>query len=262
MNSPPRIIDVVFERRAERRWPLWLGGLAAALLHVAVIGLTADRERSLASWSAELSVAVHQELTQTREVEFPEPPPPTEMAAPPAEAKPEPAQPRPLRLRTPTPAPAPAAASRALTAPTSTPVDLTQQTLIVGQTATSLGGVTLAGATGATVGYGDPPGSGPASDTEAGPGRSRPVQLAQAEWRCPWPAAADEALIDAQTATIAVWVDAEGTVLDTRIVHDPGYGFGAAAQRCAQKTRFSPARDRKGQPIRAWSPAIRVHFSR
>ena len=43
---------------------------------------------------------------------------------------------------------------------------------------------------------------------------------------------------------------------------DPGFGFGAAARLCAQRTRFEPARDPAGEMIGALSPPIRVHFFR
>ena len=61
---------------------------------------------------------------------------------------------------------------------------------------------------------------------------------------------------------IRVVVTARGAVESAEIVTDPGDGFGAAALACARRTRFSPALDPRGRPIRARSPAIRVHFTR
>ena len=92
--------------------------------------------------------------------------------------------------------------------------------------------------------------------------RSPPVALASSEWNCPWPVEADGLALDEQVATIRVVVDVRGAVETAELVADPGDGFGRAALACARRTRFSPALDRDGRPIRARSPAIRVHFTR
>ena len=55
---------------------------------------------------------------------------------------------------------------------------------------------------------------------------------------------------------------ADGSVEASEVVQDPGSGFAAAALRCARATRFTPATDADGRPIRAVSPPIRVHFYR
>jgi TonB family protein len=61
---------------------------------------------------------------------------------------------------------------------------------------------------------------------------------------------------------VRVTVGPEGRVESVRLVSDPGWGFGAAAVRCARAARFGPALDLQGRPVRASSPPIRVRFSR
>jgi len=94
------------------------------------------------------------------------------------------------------------------------------------------------------------------------PSRAAPVSLRSGQWNCPWPDTAADLPLDEQTATIRVTVRADGSVEATDIVEDPGDGFAPAAQRCARATRFTPATDVEGRPIRATSPPIRVHFYR
>jgi protein TonB len=61
---------------------------------------------------------------------------------------------------------------------------------------------------------------------------------------------------------VRAWVRADGSVEQASVVSDPGHGFGTAAINCTQHTRFNPARDAQGRPIRALSPPIRVRFTR
>ena len=62
--------------------------------------------------------------------------------------------------------------------------------------------------------------------------------------------------------TYMIDVDAQGRVTAATLLSDPGYGFGAAALRCARQHRFLPATDVAGRPIAASSPPIRVRFWR
>lgn len=61
---------------------------------------------------------------------------------------------------------------------------------------------------------------------------------------------------------LRVAVDRRGRAARGEIVADPGDHFGEAALACALKTQFTPARDRNGAAIEAWSPPIRVRFYR
>jgi glutaminase len=45
------------------------------------------------------------------------------------------------------------------------------------------------------------------------------------------------------------------------VLADPGHGFGTEAVRCAIDTRWSPALDREGNPIRG-TAIVRVRFTR
>jgi protein TonB len=94
------------------------------------------------------------------------------------------------------------------------------------------------------------------------PDRSRPVSLDDPDWKCPWPREAEMEQIDEQIAIVRVLVRPDGSVESASVVKDPGHGFGQAAVACAMRTRFEPARDRMGRPIRAQSPPVRVRFTR
>lgn len=83
-----------------------------------------------------------------------------------------------------------------------------------------------------------------------------------AEWDCPFPPEADKAKIDHAVVTMIVRVAADGTPKECKLVVDPGYGFGAAAAKCAMAREFTPAQDAQGNPIEGMTPPIRVHFER
>ena len=65
-----------------------------------------------------------------------------------------------------------------------------------------------------------------------------------------------------QSVTVRVTVRADGSVERASVIRDPGDGFGEAAVACALKTRFTPALNRAGEPIKAKSPPIKVRFTR
>jgi protein TonB len=65
-----------------------------------------------------------------------------------------------------------------------------------------------------------------------------------------------------QSVLLQVVVRADGSVESVRVLQDPGDGFGRTAIACAKTTRFTPALDAEGRPIRATSPPIRVRFKR
>jgi protein TonB len=95
--------------------------------------------------------------------------------------------------------------------------------------------------------------------TPGAPDLSRPVSLEEKDWNCPFPR---ETETDEQTVMLRVVVGADGTVESVKILGDPGSGFGQQAFACAMRTKFSPARDRQGRPIKAQSPPLRVRFTR
>jgi protein TonB len=110
-------------------------------------------------------------------------------------------------------------------------------------------------------GVGDHPNDPSAARSGSGD-RSGGVALGERSWSCPWPREAEAQRIDEQTVVIKVVVDPDGTVASATVVSDPGHGFGRAAVACALHTRFIPARDRDGRPIRAESPSVLVRFTR
>jgi protein TonB len=197
----------------------------------------------------------------------PTPPPPREPPAEKPQVKPPPARVAAEPLARPEPAsPAPPAQAGAIVAQEPDPsaaVDFTDQPFVTGTANAYAGGLTAA--------TGTNPIAVPTSDIDphaapgpqlAAPDLSTRVSLQDDSWSCPWPSDAETAQIDEQTVTIRVVVEPDGSVASTEIISDPGHGFGPAAATCAVQTHFTPAHDRKGAPVRAKSPPIRVRFTR
>jgi len=268
LTDSPRIVDLVFQGKPPRG-RRGLGALLfAAALHAALGLWLLDQRSTLEGWSAEVAARVHEELNRVEIVELPppepppEPPPPSE-PAPPLEATPPPtppaSTPRAPRTRLKVGNP-PAQAGKVLAAPPGA-LDLTGDIFVQGKGDAYAGGATSPGGTGQrpVARAGTPP---PQPAKPSRPSRAAPVSLRSGQWNCPWPDAAADLPLDEQTATIRVTVRADGSVETSNIVEDPGDGFGPAALRCARATRFTPATDADGRPIRAVSPPIRVHFYR
>ncbi len=91
-------------------------------------------------------------------------------------------------------------------------------------------------------------------------GAARPPRM-KPQVKCDFPTAADAAKIDRASVVLGVDVAADGTVTRTKLISDPGYGFGAAAQRCAKSFKFDPALDDRGIAT-ASSVPVRVMFRR
>jgi protein TonB len=286
MTGQP-IFDVIDgQLQASRDRPLRRHALAAAVV-VAIYGALA-----LATWGAhttrgprniDRTAVAALDLANQPTVELVAPPAPAPMPAAAVPARASPARPPPRRhaaapASAPTaPAPpiAPARAASIVTTETpSAPPPRSADAIVTGEAASSPGGTTAPTipAVGTVSGVGSiasdatatrqatPGGSGDGADGRAD--QARPVTLAAGTWSCAWPAEADAEQIDEQTVILRVGVATDGTVQQAQIVSDPGRGFGRAAVACARATRFRPALDRRGRPLAAWSPPIRVHFSR
>lgn len=188
-----------------------------------------------------MAALIHEELNAQAPIAIETPP------VPELESKPKPPV---RRVIAPKPAP-PAAAAQVISvdARSKGPVDLTENTFIVGNSKTYVGGITSSQGTSIK----------PVLDK---PSLARSVLLAANEWRCAWPASAVNEDIYEQFVVLSVVVAANGKVEQANLVSDPGYGFGGAAVNCALRTRFTPALDADGKPIRARSPSIRVRFTR
>jgi protein TonB len=263
------IIEVIFEASKPKRSAQLLAGAVAALAtHGAFFVWAALAEPSLESWAADVAMRVHaalhhEQIVELAEPALPPPPPPAPEAPPPKDLTKSPPPVRPARARAVPPAPAQAGAIVAREPDPSAPVDLTADSYVSGSANAYAGGITASrGTNPKAVDPGDvEPATGPSSAV-GGPDQSRPVALEAAEWRCAWPREADAEQIDEQTAVIRVVVRPDGSVESAQVVQDPGFGFGAAAVRCALGTRFVPAEDRQGRRVRAKSPPIRVRFTR
>jgi protein TonB len=261
-----RIVDVVLAGRVDRPAGRSVLALVVAMaVHIGLLAWATASGESLGSWSAQLAARIHEELGRERVVELTPPPPPPPKPAPPAEPPPQrqpvarAAHPAPRRADSRPPPPAQAGKIIAQEEAPRAPLDLTGDTFVTGTAQAYAGGVT------------SPTGTNPNAvesrevDAKAPPGepdRSHPVGLADEDWRCPWPHDAEAEQIDEQVAVVRVIVRPDGTVASARIVRDPGHGFGDAAVACAMRTRFTPAADPSGRPIKAESPPVRVRFTR
>lgn len=282
MTESVRIVDVVFSDRIASKAPLVAAIFLALALHVAVVAGALGQRPRLDGWAAEVAAQVHRELTREVALDPPKPPdapkaappPPPVASDPPVLPPPVPAKPAPERAR---PAAKPAAAAAVLTAPAAETADLTGATIVSGQARVAPGGVTTQDGTGTTVGGHGEPAKGPAAPApaaaqpaetmhkakvEPAEDKSQPVSLDGDDWNCAWPDEADEAQINQQSVTIRAVVRADGSAESVTILQDPGHGFGKAAQVCAMRTKFHPALDKTGSPIRDKSPPIRLRFTR
>ena len=245
-----RIVDIIFERSvtAKKRETFSLALAIAIVLHGGLLVFAARSEPSLQAWSASVALQVHDELQNEDIVTLePEKPPPKEIEEAPRTLAPRSDAPSPA-----TPTAAPAAAEAVMTH--DAPLDLTSDTIVSGEARVSPGGPS------ASSGTRTAPAAKDAQPAVAD--RSRTVTLESDDWSCAWPSTAQGEVVDEQKVVIKVEVGADGRVINAAIVRDEKGGFGDAALACARRTRFVPARDRDGQPLRAWSPPIEVRFER
>jgi len=260
-----------------------VGLLLGLALHGGLVVLAQAFEPDLHAWGHEVAHKIREELRNQQPISLPKAPPP-------APAKPPP---EPVATTEPVPTPSPSSPAKApdpklaarpsrpaashpdapvrgrpdaLAPGPAGPIDLTATRYAAG--AGTLDGDPNGGGGGPTGPAGGPPigPGGPSRPAEAprpvdAPDRSRRLALADRDWSCPWPAAADDAKIDRQSVVLQVVVDARGKALTARATKDPGFGFGAAAVACALRARYAPARDREGVSIRAESP-LQLEFFR
>jgi len=251
----------------------WLLALAVVSLVVAAGGILAWRsEPTVADWAAAIALRIHKELDDDRSVTLEPPvvpvapPPPVPSPVPPApasRAEAAPHAPHPLAPRSGAPGPAKAQAL-AGAAPAEAPVDFGELAFVTGTSATAgFGRVSGSGTREGGEGRNGKAGEDGLDPSEGkGPALARAVTLSEDAWDCPWPSSADEHERDEAEVDLSVEVAPDGHVAHVRILRDPGFGFGAAARACALRTPFTPALNRGGQPVIAWSPTIRVIFRR
>jgi protein TonB len=250
------VLGVVRPTGRPRRSALALG--VALAIHLAVLAAALGSRPSAAAWADALAARLHRELGRETVVD-PAPAPPIEPPRPPP---PPPAQPRAVATARPPGPPAPAQAGRViarLPGP-SEPLDLTGEAFVTGAATTYAGGVTAATGTSTAPVYAE------AVDRQAPPAATpsmaRPVSLAEDEWSCPWPQAAETAELDEAIALVRVRVRPDGSAAAATLLRDPGTGFGPAAVDCALRARYTPAAGPDGLPVESESPPIRVRFTR
>jgi periplasmic protein TonB len=248
-----------------QRLRLAVAVVLAVLLHGAVAFGGLVRLFELGDFARRIQAGMQQRIHANMQVALepepePEPEPPSEEPEPEPEPppKPEPKAPPPQKSERPPepepPAPAAAQAGRVLTAEPDPdePVDLTGTTFVQGNADAYAGGVTASSGTSnravrapAARADGVPGGKGtaPAGAVD----RSRAANVVERRWDCPFPPEADR--INFEKVNVVVTVSAQGKALDVQVLHDPGNGFGRAAQRCALQKAYVPELDRTGTAV-------------
>jgi protein TonB len=136
---------------------------------------------------------------------------------------------------------------------------LTDNSFVQGNADYYAGGITASKGT-ATTAVRDraarPDGVVGGTGTAPGVDRSRAAGTVERNWDCPFPAEAELEQINYQQVRVAVTVSAAGKALDVKVIGDPSFGFGRAAQRCALGKTFIPALDRAGNAITTTIPIV------
>jgi protein TonB len=255
-----RVLGLDSQASGTIRWVAYFLG-AVALMQGFM--LTARAIARIVAVDAKVAPAqVLQEIQVFRE----EPPPPPPPAAEPA--KPELAPQ--ARATSHEPPPPPAQAAKVLTQEPdpNEPVDLTGNTIVIGNADEYAGGVTTANGTSRvavrTANTTGAPGNAAAQQAAPpGPDRSRPAGLlaGNTEWNAPWPMEAENLQIDEARVTLQIEVRADGSAASVHVLKDPGNGFGREARKYAMSQRFQPALDHEGHAV-ATSFTCPVRFSR
>jgi len=260
--------------KPKKRWHVHSIAWALAIaLHLLLLFAANRTEPSLEIWSAQMAAMIHEDLASQAPVAIeaapppepepePEPAPkPKKVVAPaPKVVEPEATSPSPTPVGEPAP---PAESGQIVAAEETAPVDFTDNTFVAGNGKAYVGGASASDGTNKVA---VPAGAVDRNaKPNANPGRrskARSIQLSGNEWRCDWPEAAMEQDIYEQFVILKVIVNSDGTVEKAWALSDPGNGFGAAAEACARRTKFSAAKDASGRAISATSPPIRVRFTR
>lgn len=249
---------LTFGTRGHARWSLPAGALVIALLSHGVLVLAVGMKHTTGH---EQPPAPRQEVSvalQKAAPPLPAPPPPPARIPPPPEARPSPKIARPRQ-----PPPAPAQAGKAIVAAPDpeAPIEMTGFNLAVGEGRTYAGGSTSAKGT-STEAIADPNPVVGGKPNAPPVDRSRPSSPIHREWSCPWPS--EEQTSDMRDAyvTIRVQVDADGSPTSVDVLKSPPGGFAAAARHCAERERFSAARESSGKTVASATPPFVVHFFR
>jgi periplasmic protein TonB len=255
--------------------------LVAIAVALGAHGTAGARALKSLPYLTELARAVRMDLRERLKLEVDidvTPPPPPPPAPPPPEPEPEkePPPPPPPKADQPPAAPPPAAAEagKVLTAEADPdePVDLTGDGFVTGTGERFAGGVTASTGTGKNAvrsPQAAATGTGTGSRLPVGPAApakdlSRPAGVtASGDWNdCGFPPEADQEGVNFGKVTLSVTVRADGRARSVVVIRDPGYGFGAVAQRCAMRKSYQTALNREGQAIEQTTAPFTVRFTR
>lgn len=92
--------------------------------------------------------------------------------------------------------------------------------------------------------------------------RSRPAHPSSLVWDCPFPEEADKNAVNYARVMLIALITPEGRPQSVTVVSDPGFGFGAAARRCAMGQTFEAARNASGAAVASTTPPFAVTFKR
>jgi periplasmic protein TonB len=258
-----------------------VGLLVALAIALGAHGSAGARALQSLPYLTELARAVRMDLRERLRSEVdidlaPPPPPPPPPLPPEPEPEPEKEPPPPPKANEPPSAPPPAAAEagKVLTAEPDPdePVDLTGDGFVTGTGERFAGGVTASTGT-AKKAVRAPTaaatGTGAGSRLPVGPlvgpkDLSRPAGInSSGDWNdCGFPPEADQEGVNFGKVTIAVTVRTDGRARSVAVIKDPGYGFGAVAQRCAMRKTYQPALNRAGEAIEQTTAPFTVRFTR
>jgi protein TonB len=255
-------------------------GLFGALLSHGVIGVRAAGSlNEMADFAQVVNAFVRDKFKTQLDIDLDEPPPPP----PPPPPEPAPPEPEPPKTETPPPVaktdeppppPAAAQAGKVLTQEPdpNEPVDLTADSIAVGNADRYAGGITSSSGTSDKAvrdvrarpnGVGTAP-PGPVKEGAAPKDLSRTARaIASGSWNdCPFPAEADMEGIDHALVTLSVTVGPDGRAKSVAVIKDPGNGFGRQARQCAMRKSYEVGLDRMGQPTSSSTPPFSVRFTR
>jgi periplasmic protein TonB len=287
MNAPSRPPTMVTAPREPFDRVLGLDRRARFALLVAIAvalgahGSAGARALQSLPYLTELARAVRLDLKERLKSEVdidltPPPPPPPAPPEPEPEPEKEPEPPPPPKADQPPSAPPPAAAEagKVLTAEPDPdePVDLTGDGFVTGIGERFAGGVTASTGTSnkaVRAPQAAATGTGAGSRLPVGPAvgpkdLSRPAAVtASGDWNdCGFPPEADQEGVNFGKVTLAVTVRADGRARSVAVIKDPGYGFGAVAQRCALRKTYQTALNRAGEAIEQTTAPFTVRFTR
>jgi protein TonB len=94
------------------------------------------------------------------------------------------------------------------------------------------------------------------------PSKRRFARPVSESWNCSFPPEADASDVHYARVLVVVTVRVDGSPSSAAVLSDPGFGFAAAARRCALGQRYTVAWDDAGRATAGRTPPFTVTFTR